>query len=89
MIRQVFYGNHYFLPEFGEASAEFMLPDCSGFPPRCPGCWATAGSRASRRRSEWGSAVGIPFNVGIWVGPDGSPLPGGVQPGQLHEHDSK
>ena len=32
IIRQVLYGNNWFRKEFGKASAEYMLPDCFGFP---------------------------------------------------------
>ncbi len=36
IIRQVLYGNTYFRKEFGKASAEYMLPDCFGFPASPP-----------------------------------------------------
>src|ERR1035438_7738542 len=32
VIRQVLYGKQYFRREFGKTSAEYMLPDCFGFP---------------------------------------------------------
>ena len=32
IIRQVLYGKLYFRREFGKTSAEYMLPDCFGFP---------------------------------------------------------
>ena len=32
IIRQILYGNTYFRKDFGKASAEYMLPDCFGFP---------------------------------------------------------
>ena len=51
IIRQILYGNTYFRKEFGKASAEFMLPDCFGFPARCPPSWRTRASRDSPRRS--------------------------------------
>ena len=43
IIRQVLYGNEYFRHDFGVASAEFMLPDCFGFPASLPSILAAAG----------------------------------------------
>ena len=43
IIRQVLYGNTYFRKEFGKASAEYMLPDCFGFPASLPSILAHAG----------------------------------------------
>ena len=43
IIRQVLYGNQFFRHEFGKASAEFMLPDCFGFPASLPNLLAHAG----------------------------------------------
>ena len=36
IIRQILYGNDWFRDEFGKASAEYMLPDCFGFPASLP-----------------------------------------------------
>ena len=43
ILRQVLYGNTYFRKEFGKASAEYMLPDCFGFPASLPSLLAHAG----------------------------------------------
>ena len=32
IFRQILYGNEYYRKDFGKASAEYMLPDCFGFP---------------------------------------------------------
>jgi alpha-mannosidase len=75
IIRQVLYGNHFFRHELGRASAEFMLPDCFGFPASLPTLLAHCGLKGfSTQKLSWGSAVGIPFNVGVWTGLDGTPL---------------
>jgi len=75
IIRQVLYGNHFFRREFGKASAEFMLPDCFGFPGSMPGILSHCGIRGfSTQKLSWGSAEGIPFNVGVWEGLDGSSI---------------
>jgi len=85
IIRQVLYGNEYFRHDFGVASAEFMLPDCFGFPASLPSLLAEAGVKGfSTQKLSWGSSApvggptspeqtpkGIPFNVGIWDGPGG------------------
>ena len=55
IIRQILYGNNWFRKEFGKASAEYMLPDCFGFPASLPTILAHSGVRASRRRS-WSGA---------------------------------
>lgn len=72
LIRQVQYGNRYFRQEFGKASEEYMLPDCFGFPAALPSILAHCGIKGfSTQKLTWGSAVGIPFHVGVWEGPDG------------------
>jgi len=73
VIRQVLYGNNYFRKEFGKESVDFMLPDCFGFQGHLPSVWAHAGLVGfSTQKLSWKSANGIPFNVGVWQGPDGN-----------------
>lgn len=75
LIRQVLYGNQFFHREFDKTSAEYMLPDCFGFPASLPTILAHCGIEGfSTQKLTWGSAVGIPFNVGVWEGLDGSEL---------------
>ncbi|PYQ63046.1 MAG: alpha-mannosidase, partial [Acidobacteria bacterium] len=82
IIRQVLYGNHYFRRDFGIASAEYMLPDCFGFPASLPSILAHMGIKGfSTQKLTWGSAVGIPFNVGVWEGPDGGSVIAAFNPG--------
>jgi alpha-mannosidase len=95
IIRQVLYGNNWFRSEFGKASAEYMLPDCFGFPSSLPTILAHSGVKGfSTQKLTWGSSVdqgglqslektpeGTPFNVGIWVGPDGESVLAGLNPG--------
>jgi alpha-mannosidase len=94
IIRQVLYGNEYYRHDFGVASAEFMLPDCFGFPASLPSILAAAGVKGfSTQKLSWGSSApvggagspeetpkGIPFNVGIWDGPGGKSLLAAVNP---------
>jgi alpha-mannosidase len=95
IFRQVLYGNDYFRRDFGKASAEYMLPDCFGFPASLPSILAHAGVKGfSTQKLTWGSATeaggwdspektpkGTPFNVGILEGPDGRSVLAAVNPG--------
>ena len=95
IIRQVLYGNDWFRKEFGKASSEYMLPDCFGFPSSLPTILAHSGVKGfSTQKLVWGSSAyaggpesrektpeGTPFNVGVWVGPDGESVLAGLNPG--------
>ena len=95
IIRQVLYGNNWFRKEFGKASAEYMLPDCFGFPASLPSILAHAGVKGfSTQKLVWGSSApgggpdslektpeNIPFDVGVWVGPDGNSIVAALNPG--------
>src|SRR5271154_1024610 len=81
-IRQVMFGHDFFKKEFGTESSEYMLPDCFGFPASLPSVLAHCGIRGfSTQKLTWGSAVGIPFNVGVWVGTDGRSVVAAFNPG--------
>ncbi len=98
IFRQVLYGNEYFRKDFrGKYSAEYMLPDCFGFPASLPAILAHAGVKGfstQKLSATWQPAPkvggagsvedtpeGIPFNVGLWVGPDGSTVLAALNPG--------
>lgn len=95
IFRQVLYGNEFFRHEFGKASAEYMLPDCFGFPASLPSILAHSGVKGfSTQKLTWGSSapggpgvspedtpIGTPFNVGMWIGPDGHGLIAALNPG--------
>ena len=71
-MRQILYGTQFFRREFGKTSAEYMLPDCFGFPASLPSILAHMGLKGfSTQKLSWNSAMGIPFNVGVWEGLDG------------------
>jgi len=96
IFRQILYGNNWFRKEFGTASDEYMLPDCFGFPASLPSILAHAGIKGfstQKLSSAWEPAphvggpdspektpVGIPFNVGIWEGPDGKTIIAALNP---------
>jgi alpha-mannosidase len=95
ILRQILYGNDWFRKEFGKASEEYMLPDCFGFPSSLPTILAHAGVKGfSTQKLTWGSSAdaggprsientpeGTPFNVGVWVGPDGTSVLAALNPG--------
>ena len=96
IFRQILYGNNWFRKEFGVASDEYMLPDCFGFPASLPTILSHAGIKGfstQKLSSAWQPAphvggpdspqktpVGIPFNVGLWEGPDGSTVIAALNP---------
>jgi alpha-mannosidase len=97
ILRQVLYGNEFFRHEFGKVSEEYMLPDCFGFPASLPSILAHAGIKGfstQKLSAAWQPAPhvggpdspektpeGIPFNVGIWEGPDGKTILAALNPG--------
>ena len=97
IFRQILYGNEFFRTEFGKASTEYMLPDCFGFPASLPSILAHSGLKGfstQKLSSNWQPAplvggpdspeqtpVGVPFNVGLWIGPDGSSIIAALNPG--------
>ncbi|MBE7182406.1 MAG: alpha-mannosidase, partial [Terriglobus roseus] len=97
IFRQVLYGNTYFRREFNQASEEYMIPDCFGFPASLPSILHHAGVKGfstQKLNAAWQPAPlvggpnspektpeGIPFNVGRWIGPDGSFVIAALNPG--------
>ncbi|MFO0829509.1 MAG: glycoside hydrolase family 38 C-terminal domain-containing protein [Phycisphaerales bacterium] len=82
LVRHVLYGNKYFRDTFGEASNEYMLPDCFGFPASLPSVLAHCGVRGfSTQKLTWNAVVPIPFKVGVWNGPDGKGVIAALDPG--------
>ncbi|HKR63446.1 MAG TPA: glycoside hydrolase family 38 C-terminal domain-containing protein [Thermoanaerobaculia bacterium] len=82
IVRQILYGSRYFQRDFGKTSAEYMLPDSFGFPASLPSILAHMNIRGfSTQKLDWGSAVGKPFNVGVWIGPDGQSVIAALNPG--------
>ncbi len=82
LFRQLLVGHRFFKRAFGTESYDFMLPDCFGFPASLPSILAHAGLKGfSTQKLTWGSAVGVPFNVGRWTGPDGNGIVAALNPG--------
>lgn len=82
MIREILLGNGYFRNELGVTSNEFILPDCFGYLQSLPSILAHCGIKGfSTQKLTWGSAVGIPFSVGKWIGVDGESIVAALNPG--------
>lgn len=87
LIRQLLMGHTFFKREFGTESSEYMLPDCFGFPASLPSILAHCGLKGfSTQKLTWGSANGVPFNVGRWEGPDGRSIIAALNPGSYDAH---
>lgn len=77
IIRQVLYSNRFFKKEFGKTSNNYLIPDVFGFPASLPTILSHCGLKGMstcKLTYGAGAAVPIPFNVGNWVGPDGSSI---------------
>ncbi|MHA1675385.1 MAG: glycoside hydrolase family 38 C-terminal domain-containing protein [Promethearchaeota archaeon] len=81
MIRNILYGDRWFKNEFETSSRDYMIPDCFGFPANMPSVLAHCGIHGfSSQKLTWNSAVGIPFELGIWKGPDGGEIVSALNP---------
>ena len=82
LIRHILYGNNFFEREFGTRSVDIFLPDCFGFGYALPSVAAHCGLTGfSTQKLTWGSSIGIPFDIGMWEGVDGSTVIAAVNPG--------
>lgn len=73
LFRNILYGNGYFQEKFGKTSVDIYLPDCFGFGYALPSIIKHAGLLGfTTQKLTWSSAYGIPFDLGLWQGVDGS-----------------
>jgi alpha-mannosidase len=85
LIRQVLHGNGFFMREFGKTSCDIYLPDCFGFGYALPSIAAHCGLKGfSTQKLTWGSANGIPFDIGAWEGVDGSVIVAALNAGDYN-----
>jgi alpha-mannosidase len=85
LIRQVLYGNGFFLDEFGKRSIDVFLPDCFGFGYVLPTVASHCGLKGfSTQKLEWGGAYNPPFDIGRWIGVDGSSIVASISPGNYN-----
>ena len=75
LFRNMLYGNLYFEKKFGKRSNDIFLPDCFGFGWSLPAIAEHAGLKGfSTQKLSWGSAYGIPFDIGVWYGSNGKAI---------------
>ena len=73
VIRNILVGQQFYKKEFGKTSFDIFMPDCFGFGYAFPTIAKHCGLKGfSTQKLTWGSAFGIPFDMGIWEGVDGS-----------------
>lgn len=85
LIRNVLYGNGYFREKFGKESNDIFLPDCFGFGRALPSVAAHCGLTGfSTQKLSWGSAEGVPFDIGRWTGGDGRGVWCSIAPGSYN-----
>lgn len=75
LFRNFLYGNGYFEKTFGRRSKDVFLPDCFGFGYALPSIAAHSNLLGfTTQKLSWGSAYGIPFDIGKWFGVNGKPI---------------
>jgi len=73
IFRNFLLGDRYYKEKFKKSSSDVFLPDCFGFGWALPSIAKHCGLNGfSTQKLSWGSAYGIPFDIGIWEGPDKS-----------------
>lgn len=72
MFRNILYGNGYFKKTFGKTSSDIFLPDCFGFGWALPSIAEHGNLKGfTTQKLTWGSAYGVPFDLGRWQGVNG------------------
>lgn len=73
LFRNILLGNRYFEEKFGRKTTDIFLPDCFGFGYALPSVMKHSGLNGfTTQKLNWGSAYGIPFDLGLWRGVDKS-----------------
>ena len=82
LFRNILLGNEYFVKNFGKRSCDIFLPDCFGFGFALPSIMHHANLKGfTTQKLTWGSAYGIPFDIGKWYGVDGNFVYANTNPG--------
>ena len=85
LFRNILYGNNYFKKKFGKTSADIFLPDCFGFGWALPSIAHHAELKGyTTQKLTWGSAYGLPFDLGKWYGVDGNYIYASLK---MHDYD--
>ncbi|MCC8073367.1 MAG: hypothetical protein LIO62_04500, partial [Clostridiales bacterium] len=81
LFRNILIGNSYFAEKFNKRSVDIYLPDCFGFGWALPSIAAHSNLKGfTSQKLAWGSAYGVPFDIGKWKGVDGSEIYASINP---------
>lgn len=81
LFRNILFGNSYFDEKFGKRSKDIYLPDCFGFGWALPSiAYHSNLNGFTTQKLAWGSAYGVPFDIGKWYGVDGNYIYASVNP---------
>ena len=81
LFRNILFGNSYFDEKFGKRSVDIYLPDCFGFGWALPAIERHSNLMGfTTQKLAWGSAYGVPFDIGKWQGVDGSEVYASINP---------
>ncbi|MFR5875334.1 MAG: glycoside hydrolase family 38 C-terminal domain-containing protein [Eubacterium sp.] len=81
LFRNILFGNSYFEEKFGKRSKDIYLPDCFGFGWALPSiAYHSNLNGFTTQKLAWGSAYGVPFDIGKWYGVDGNYIYASVNP---------
>lgn len=90
LFRNILLGNEYFDKNFVKRSCDIFLPDCFGFGYALPSIMRHANLKGfTTQKLTWGSAYGVPFDIGKWYGVDGNYVYANVNPGEYVKSLSK
>lgn len=82
IFRNILLGNNFFKENFNKTSKDLFLPDCFGFGLALPAIAKHSNLLGlTTQKLSWGSAYGVPFNLGKWIGVDGSQIYAALNPG--------
>ncbi|MEG2720161.1 MAG: hypothetical protein RR914_02435, partial [Oscillospiraceae bacterium] len=89
LFRNILYGNSYFDKTFGIRSKDIFLPDCFGFGWALPSIIKHSNLLGfTTQKLTWGSAYGVPFDIGRWFGVNGKWCYASLNPGcYVFEYD--
>lgn len=75
LFRNILYGTNYFKEKFFKRSEDIYLPDCFGFGWALPSVAAHSNLKGfTTQKLIWSSAYEVPFDLGVWQGPDGGKI---------------
>lgn len=81
LFRNILFGNSYFDKTFQKRSVDIYLPDCFGFGWALPSIARHANLMGfTTQKLAWGSAYGVPFDIGKWRGVDGNEIYASLNP---------